>query len=402
MLGGSRAKEAPKDKADELWTRFKAARDVVKERVDGYFAQQAEKLAENLRQKEALCEKAEELAESTSWVKTADELRALQAEWKKIGPVPRARSRKIWDRFRKPCDHFFTRWQEHRNQRSQEWAGNLARKEGLCEKAESLQDSTDWEATASELKRLQTEWREIGAVKKSRSEAVWKRFRAACDHFFDRYKHRDSLALEELKGTRERLCAELEELLPAQDGEATPPDDLVARIQAAQTAWRQAGELPRDMMAPLDERFARVRDRLVELFPGAFAGSELDPEASRRKAEKLVARVEALLEDLAPASGAAAIETAEELAARLRDAWPPTPSAGRRPRRRAGTPPPARSSPPRPRGDTWDPCPGTMAKPWPSASTAPARGSSSSGRARSARARPARGTGAGRRPRRRA
>ncbi len=314
------AKEAPKEKADELWTRFKAARDVVKERVDGYFAKQAEELAENLRQKEALCEKAEELAESGSWVKTADELRALQAEWKKIGPVPRAQSRKIWDRFRKPCDRFFTRWQEHRNQRSQEWAGNLARKEGLCEKAEALQDSTDWEATAGELKRLQTEWREIGAVKKSRSEAVWKRFRAACDHFFDRYKHRDALALEEVKGTRERLCAELEELVPAEGAEAPPPDDLVGRVQAAQTAWRQAGELPRDMMAPLDERFARVRDRLVELFPGAFAGTELDPEASRRKAEKLVARVEALLEDLAPASGAAAIETAEELATRLRDA----------------------------------------------------------------------------------
>jgi len=314
------AKEAPKERADELWTRFKAARDVVKERVDGYFAQQAEELAENLRRKEALCEKAEELAESASWVKTADELRALQAEWKKIGPVPRAQSRKIWDRFRKPCDHFFTRWHEHRNQRSQEWAANLARKEELCAKAEALQDSTDWEATAGELKRLQTEWREIGAVKKSRSEVVWKRFRAACDHFFDHYKHRDSLALEEVKGTRERLCTELEEVLPAEGAEATPPDDLVARVQAAQTAWRQAGELPRDMMAPLDERFARVRHRLVELFPAAFVGTELDPEVSRRKAEKLVARVEALLEDLAPARGASTISTTEELAARLRDA----------------------------------------------------------------------------------
>ena len=314
------AKEAPKEKADELWTRFKAARDVVKERVDGFFAKQAEELAENLRQKEALCEKAEGLAESTSWVKTADELRALQAEWKQVGPVPRTQSRKIWDRFRKPCDHFFTRWQEHRNQRSEEWAGNLTRKEALCEKAEGLQDSTDWETTAGELKRLQSEWREIGAVKKSRSEAVWKRFRAACDHFFDRYKHRDSLALEEVKGTRERLCAELEELLPAEGTEAPPPDDLVGRVQAAQTGWRQAGELPRDMMSPLDERFARVRDRLVELFPQAFAGTELDPEASRRKAEKLAARVEGLLEDLAPAGGAATIETTEELAARLRDA----------------------------------------------------------------------------------
>jgi len=314
------AKEAPKEKADELWTRFKKARDVVKERVDVFFAAQAEELTENLHRKEALCEKAEGLAESTSWVKTADELRALQAEWKQIGPVPRAQSRKIWDRFRKPCDHFFTRWQEHRNQRSQEWAGNLTRKEALCEKAESLQDSTDWETTAGELKRLQAEWREIGAVKKSRSEAVWKRFREACDHFFDRYKHRDALALGVVKETREQLCAELEGLLPAEGAEATPPDDLVARVQTAQTAWRQAGELPRDLMAPLDERFARVRDRLVELFPQAFAGTELDPEASRRKAEKLLARVEGLLKDLAPDGGAATIQTTEELAARLRDA----------------------------------------------------------------------------------
>ena len=172
------------------------ARDVVKERVDAHFAQQAEELAENLRRKEALCEQAEALADSTSWVKTADELRRLQAEWKEIGPVPRAQSRKVWDRFRKPCDDFFTRWQQHRHLRSQEWARNLALKEALCEKAESLQDSTDWEATAARLKQLQAEWRQIGAVKKSRSEAIWRRFRGACDHFFDRYKHRDALALQ--------------------------------------------------------------------------------------------------------------------------------------------------------------------------------------------------------------
>jgi hypothetical protein len=314
------AREAPKEQAEELWTRFKAARDVVKERVDAHFAQQAEELAENLRRKEALCEQAEALADSTSWVKTADELRRLQAEWKEIGPVPRAQSRKVWDRFRKPCDDFFTRWQQHRHQRSQEWARNLALKEALCEKAESLQDSTDWEATAARLKQLQAEWRQIGAVKKSRSEAIWRRFRGACDHFFDRYKHRDALALEEVQHTRERLCGELEGLLPVEGTEATAPDDLVARLQAAQTAWRQAGELPRDVMGPLDERFRQIRDRLVERFPESFAGTELDPEASRGKAERLMSRVEDILQDLAPTGGAAAIESTEELAARLRDA----------------------------------------------------------------------------------
>ena len=190
------AKEAPKEKAEALWTRFKAARDTVRERLDAHFARQAEELAENLKKKEALCERAEAHAESSDWTKTADLLRGLQAEWKTLGPVPRAQSRRIWERFRKPCDQFFTRWQEHRGQRDQEWTENLKKKEALCEKAESLMDSADWDTVSGELKRLQTEWRAIGAVKKTRSDAIWRRFQNACDHFFERYKHRDALALE--------------------------------------------------------------------------------------------------------------------------------------------------------------------------------------------------------------
>ena len=314
------AKEAPKDKTEALWTRFKAARDQVRSRTDAFFAKQAEELAGNLTKKEALCVKAEALAESADWLKTAEELRKLQAEWKEIGPVPRTVSQRVWERFRKPCDHFFTRWQEHRNQRSHEWADNLAKKEALCEKAEALRESTDWEAASAELKRLQSEWRTIGAVKKSRSEAIWQRFRAACDTFFDRYKNRDERARQAAQEAREGICAELEALLPAEGETPEPPAALVPRLQAAQTAWRQAGSLPHDQLAALDGRFAGVRDRLLALFPRAFEGTDLDPEASRRKAEKLVLRVEGLLAELLPGGGAPRPQTAEELAARLRDA----------------------------------------------------------------------------------
>jgi hypothetical protein len=313
------AKEAPKEKAEGLWTRFKAARDQVKAKTDAFFAKQAEELAENLRKKEALCEKAEALAEGTDWLKTAEELRKLQAEWKEIGPVPRPASHRLWERFRRPCDRFFTRWQEHREQRSREWADNLAKKEALCEQAEALQESTDWEGTALELKRLQGEWRTIGAVKKSRSDAVWQRFRAACDHFFDRYKNRDEHARLAAQQAREGICADLEALVPGEGEPGEPPPDLVARLSAAQTAWRQAGSLPHDQMAALDDRFARARDRLVTGFPRAFEGTDFDPEVSRRKAEKLVLRVESLLAEFAPEGGPAP-RTAEELAARLRDA----------------------------------------------------------------------------------
>jgi len=314
------AKEAPKDKAEALWTRFKAARDQVKSRTDAFFAKQAEELAGNLKKKEALCGRAEALAESTDWLKTADELRKLQGEWKEIGPVPRAVSQRVWERFRKPCDHFFTRWQEHRNQRSHEWADNLAKKEALCEKAEALRESSDWEAASAEIKRLQAEWRTIGAVKKARSEAIWQRFRAACDHFFDRYKNRDEHARQAAQDARETICAELEALIPAEGETPEPPADLVTRLMAAQTAWRQAGSLPHDQMVGLDERFSGARDRLLTTFPRAFEGTDLDPEASRRKAEKLVVRVEGLLAELAPGGGAARPQNAEELAARLRDA----------------------------------------------------------------------------------
>ena len=318
-LRWKQAKEAPKDKGEALWTRFKAAHDQVRAQVDAFLAKQAEEHSENLKKKESLCEKAEALAESNEWVKTAEALRALQAEWKAIGPVPRPLSQRVWERFRKPCDRFFTRFEEHREERGREWEQNLAKKEALCEKAEAFAASTLWEEAAAGIKQLQAEWRTIGPVKKSRAEAIWQRFRAACDLLFDRYKNRDAHAREAAQQARERICAELEALSPEDVPPAEPPADLVSRVQAAQTAWRQVGGLPQDEMAALDARFARVRDRLLELYPRSFEGSELDPEASRRRAEKLLGRVLSLLTDLAPVTASDA-QSAFDLAARLRDA----------------------------------------------------------------------------------
>ena len=313
------AKEAPKDKGEALWTRFKAARDEVKAKVDAFLAQQAAQHAENLRKRQELCAKAEALAESTDWVKSAEALRALQAEWKATGPVAHAQSQRIWERFRAPCDRFFKRFEEHREERGREWDQNLAKKEALCEKAEALAASTLWEEAAAGVKQLQAEWRSVGPVKKSRADAVWERFRAACDLFFDRYKNRDAHAREAARDARERICAELEALAPEAEPLAEAPADLVGRVLAAQTAWRQAGGLPLAELTALDERFARARDRLLERHPAAFEGSELDPEASRRRAGKLVARAEAALAELQPPPASEA-QTAFDLAARLRDA----------------------------------------------------------------------------------
>ncbi len=206
------AADVPRAQADQLWRRFKTAHDEVWVAREAYFAAEAEIRAQNLAQKAALCEKAEALAESTSWIQTAEEIKRMQAEWKTIGPVSRGREKAVWDRFRAACDRFFTRRHEDLVARKGLWADNLAKKEALWVRAEALAESTDWEQSAAEIRRLQAEWKTIGPVKKSRSDAIWRRFREACDRFFTRYAQRHDIARAERVAAREAICAELEAL----------------------------------------------------------------------------------------------------------------------------------------------------------------------------------------------
>ena len=287
---------APRAQGEAMWRRFKAAQDEVFMRTSAHLAAQNEERARNLTAKLALCERAEALADSTDWVRTAAEMQGLQAEWKKIGPVSRGREKAVWERFRAACDKFFTRRQEDLKHRKEEWAANLGKKEALCEKAEALADSADWEDAAAQLKRLQAEWKTIGPVRKSKSDAVWQRFRGACDRFFERYKHRDQLDLQEKASARDAIIRGLEGLLP-QNGNpvSDAPDSLYATVQQARASWQQAPELPRQLQQDLAARYYQAVGQLLGTWPTAFAGTDLDPDVTRKRMERLLAKVEDLL-----------------------------------------------------------------------------------------------------------
>ena len=287
---------APRSQAETLWTRFKAAQDQVYEKCKDFFAQQAAERQENLKKKEALAVRAEALVDSTDWVKTADSIKQLQAEWKTIGPVTRGHEKMVWERFRGACDRFFTRRQEDLKERKHEWSDNLAKKEALIAEAEQLAQSTEWEKASARIKQLQVEWKKIGPVRRNKSEVIWQRFRAACDTFFDRYKTRDQVAVAGKLADREAAVAELESLLPPADAPDAPmPEDLYARVQAARARYLQGPELPRHTLAPLADRVNRAMLALATRWPEAFRNTDVDPETTRRKMEKLVAKIEALL-----------------------------------------------------------------------------------------------------------
>ncbi len=287
---------APRAQGEAMWRRFKTAQDDVFARTSAHLVAQNEERAANLVVKQALCQRAEALADSTDWMKTAAEIQSLQAEWKKIGPVSRGHEKAVWERFRAACDRFFTRRQEDLKHRKEEWASNLAKKEALCETAEALADSADWDTTASQLKRLQSEWKTIGPVRKSKSEAVWQRFRGACDRFFDRYKHRDQVELQLKAAARDSIIRNLEALLP-QDGNAAgdAPDTLYATVRDARTQWQQAPEVPRQLQQDLAARYHQAIGQLIGTWPSAFTGTDLDPETTRKRMEKLLSKVEDLL-----------------------------------------------------------------------------------------------------------
>jgi hypothetical protein len=311
------AADVPRAQADALWRRFKAAHDEVWARCQTFFAAQQAQRAENLAKKIALCEKVEALAGSTQWIQTAETIKALQAEWKTIGQVSRGSEKATWDRFRAACDRFFTRRHEDLAARKAMWAENLAKKDALCVRAEAAASSTEWDQAANEIRRLQAEWKTIGPVKKSKSEAIWLRFRGACDAFFVRYAQRHDTARAERVAAREAMCAQLEAIADAGDA----PPDLAATVRALRERWQtEARGVDGDAARELDRRFGAALIAVARRFPGAFAGSELDIDGNRRRMEALVDRAEELAKSLAGPPDGAALSPTNRLAAMLKEA----------------------------------------------------------------------------------
>ncbi|HEY2433393.1 MAG TPA: DUF349 domain-containing protein [Vicinamibacterales bacterium] len=307
------AAEAPRTQAQTLWHRYRLAADPIQAHAREFFAARAQERDESLQKKLALIERAEAIADSTDWIKTADEMKKLQAEWQALGPVPRADTRLVWKRFRDACDRFFSRRNEDLAQRKEVWSANQAKKEALCARAEELAQSREWDKAAAELRRLQADWKTAGPVRRSKSEALWQRFRTAADTFFERYKRRDEIELESRQSDREALIGELEGLFPSEDSPA--PADLLEKVRSLRTRWNQSMTAVRSGADPLSARFVSAIERLLTAFPEPFKGTELDIEASRQRMEKLVGRVENLV------SGAESPQDSpQDLAARLREA----------------------------------------------------------------------------------
>lgn len=203
-----------KEHKEELWERFRSASARINKRHQEFFENMKEEQERNLKLKTELCVKAEEIAEGTwttrrEWNRATDKILEIQKVWRTIGFAPRKDNTKIYERFRAACDRFFDQKRLFYKELKVEMEHNLQLKTEICEGAEAIQESTDWRKTTSDLIEMQKQWKEIGPVARRHSNVIWRRFRKACDHFFNRraeyYKERDKKYEENLKLSRALL-----------------------------------------------------------------------------------------------------------------------------------------------------------------------------------------------------
>lgn len=273
-----------KEIREELWTRFKNASAVINKKYQSFFEERKANEKKNAEGKEALCVKIEAISTDNlktyaAWDEATKAIIGLQEDWKKLGFASRKVNTELFARFRKSCDEFFAKKAEFFKRMKDELAANLAKKIELCEKAEALKDSTEWKKTTDALIALQKEWKTVGPVVKKHSDAVWKRFIAACDAFFEEKKKQNvnvhSVEHENLKQKKD-IIAQINSILENKETEDAPN-----KVRELMKKWQEVGHVPykekdkvyAEYKAAIDKAFEQLDMKAKKARMANFANS---------------------------------------------------------------------------------------------------------------------------------
>ena len=255
-----------KEQREEIWNRFKAASTVINKRHQQHFEGIRAREEDNLARKTVLCEKVEAIAAeenkgSGDWEKHTKQIIELQSEWKTIGFAPQKMNVKIFERFRAACDDFFGRKAEYFKGLKDTFKQNAEKKRALIEKAQALQDSTDWKATGDKFIALQKEWKTIGIVPKKLGDQLWEEFLGACNKFFEARKAAGA-------GQHSEEYANLDkkrEVIAKLKGIAEEAgEDIQEKVQSLVEEYNAIGHVPFKEKDKIYEEYHAVLDKLYK------------------------------------------------------------------------------------------------------------------------------------------
>lgn len=281
----------PEEKKEELWERFKNASDQINQRRREHYEQIYAEQQNNYNAKVVLCEKAEEFTaqpatNAKEFNAISDQLTELLKVWKTLGAAPPKVNEEIWNRFKGTLDKFFEKKKEFFGKIKDEQQTNYNMKVNLAIRAEAIAKRTDWRAATDEILQLQKEWKEIGATSRKHSEAIWKRFRSACDQFFEAKSNYFNNA-QEIEAENLKKKEDLIERLKNHAFGADRNENLEA-IKAYQREWTEIGFVPKKEK---DRIYAAYREALDQRF------ADLKISAEDRKRDNYRSRINNILSD---------------------------------------------------------------------------------------------------------
>lgn len=277
-----------RDLREKVWSRFKAASAVVNKRHQEFFEKQKQAEKANLEKKTALCEEIEKLDFSSlktrsDWDKMLETVAKLQDEWKHVGFAPKSVNTQIYERFRSTCSKFYHMRTAYFKEIRATHQANYDKKVALCEQAEALKDSTDWNATMAKENALMEEWKAIGPVAKKAGDEIWKRFSAARNAFFDaRHKAFNSQRSDE----RQNLKAKLDIIEQLKKITAEAKSEGAKKVRSLMDEWQKVGYVPFKMKEKVQNEYKEQIDRLYK---------ELNMSAAARRVEDIKAQASAAL-----------------------------------------------------------------------------------------------------------
>ena len=249
-----------KDHREDVWQKFSAATKKIHDRRHDHFREMRSKYQEIIEKKLVVVEKLNAFDTSNNkshndWQQSIKSIEELRQEYFNAGKLPYSKSEEVWQKFKAATKKFNSAknvFYKHEKNDQQE---NLKKKMELIELAESLKDSEDWESATNALKKIQADWKKIGHVPRKFSDDIWKRFKTACNHYFDRFHEQKNSLNKEQQEVVDAKKAFLETVKELKE----PSKDEIFEVI---NNWKNLGKLPRDARH-IDGKFNKLIDRAL-------------------------------------------------------------------------------------------------------------------------------------------
>lgn len=236
-----------KEFREDIWQKFSDATKKIHDKRQEYFEQLEKQYEKNLEKKEEIIEKIREIAETNytshkMWQQKIKEVEALREQFFNAGKVPRNVNDQTWKKFKETVRTFNRNKNSFYKNQKKEQYHNLEKKLELVQIAEDNKDSEDFKATTPLMKKIQTDWKKIGHVPRKDSDKIWKRFKAACNHYFDRlHSNRSEENKEETEAFDQKK--ELLDKLKKTEFTGDRKEDLPT-IKKFIEEWKNIGRVP--------------------------------------------------------------------------------------------------------------------------------------------------------------